>query len=127
MLKKHNDYLYALFGGFLHQFLSQDYFDEKHLGKQTFANFAVATAMMMIYDLSEWTCNILDSILFSGDKYFKNSIQQIKDTNYEMRMNDLLKEFTVFPYSFEVRFEPVVEGTMFLVRLKQFNLYKALR
>ncbi|KAJ3618814.1 hypothetical protein MTP99_005624 [Tenebrio molitor] len=69
----------------------------------------------------------MDSILVNGDTYFRECIKDITNENYEVAFEDVKKDCIIFPYSFRVMFTPVVEGTIFLVRLKQFNLYKALR
>lgn len=83
--------------------------------------------MTEIYDLSEWNSAVVDSILVNGDNYFTECVKEIGDENYELSMDDLKEECSIFPFSFKVASTPVVEGTMFLVRLTQFNLYKALR
>ncbi|KAF2899351.1 hypothetical protein ILUMI_06824 [Ignelater luminosus] len=102
-------------------------FDEKSRGKQTLCNLVVAIGMMEVYDLSEWNASIMDSILTNGDAYFKDCINEIKDDDHEFTFDDLKTTCTIYPYEFEVILTPVVEGTIFLMRSKQFNLYKALR
>ncbi|XP_044260522.1 uncharacterized protein LOC123008655 [Tribolium madens] len=118
------DDLYSLFGN-----LSplDERFPQEFPKKQTLGNLVAAIGMIHIYDLADWNGNIIDSILIFGDNYFQECIKDIKDENYEVTFEDLKKECSIFPYSFQVRFTPVVEGTLFLVRLKQFNLFKALR
>lgn len=117
-------HLYSLYGT-IHQNSSK--FEEATRGKQTLANLVVAIAMTDIYDLSEWNAAIMDSILVNGDAYFKECIKDNDTEDYEIEMDDLKNECSIFPFSFNVYFSPVVEGTVFLVRVKQFNLYKALR
>nr|XP_015836513.1 PREDICTED: uncharacterized protein LOC657194 isoform X1 [Tribolium castaneum] len=95
--------------------------------KQTLGNLVAAIGMCHIYDLEDWNPTIMDSILVFGDNYFQECVKDITDENYEVTFEDLKKECTIFPYSFQVVFTPAVEGTLFLVRLKQFNLFKALR
>lgn len=103
-------------------------FSEKTRGKQTLANLVVSIGMMEIYDLSEWNSAVIDSILVNGDNYFTECIKDITEENYEIWMDDLKSDVcSIFPFSFDVFCTPVVEGTMFLVRTTQFNLYKALR
>lgn len=102
-------------------------FDEKSRGKQTLCNLVVAIGMMEVYDLSEWTASIMDSILTNGDAYFKECIKEIQDDDHEFTFDDLKTNCTIYPYEFEVILTPVVEGTLFLMRSKQFNLYKALK
>lgn len=102
-------------------------FSEKSRGKQTLANLVVSIGMMEIYELPEWNSAVLDSILVNGDNYFNECISDINEENYEISMDDMKSECSIFPFGFTVVFTPVVEGTMFLVRPTQFNLYKALR
>lgn len=51
----------------------------------------------------------------------------LSEDDYELRLDDLKSPCTILPYTFDVRYIPVVEGTVFLVRKDQFNLYKGLR
>lgn len=118
------DDLYSLFGDVN---TTNEAFSGKSRGKQGLACLVVAVGMVQIYELEQWTPAIMDSIVENGDNYFIESVDRIADENYELAMDDLKPDFSIFPYNFKVKFVPVVEGTMFLVRLKQFNLYKALR
>lgn len=102
-------------------------FSDETRGRQTLANLVAAIGMTEIYDLSEWNSAVVDSILVNGDNYYKECRKDFNDADYEMCMDDLKGECSIFPFSFKVATAPVVEGTMFLVRLTQFNLYKALR
>lgn len=116
--------LYSLVGN-IHQISRK--FDLKTRGKQTLANLVVAIAMTNIYELAEWNSHVIDSVLVNGDNYFKECIKDIKEPNYEISMDDLKPDCSIFPYTFQMNFVPVVQGTMFLENLKKFNLYKALR
>lgn len=116
--------LYSLFGS-MHQNSTQ--FDPKTRGRQTLANLTVAIAMIDIYELKEWNQAILDSILVNGDNYFKECVKDIEEEDYDVQFADLIEECSIFPYAFDTYFVPVVEGTVFVVHPKQFNLYKALR
>ncbi|RZC38817.1 uncharacterized protein BDFB_004744 [Asbolus verrucosus] len=118
------DDLFSLFGT-ISPF--DPYFPPETRGKQTLGNLVVAIGMIQIYDLVDWTVPIMDSVLIYGNAYFQHCIKDITNENYEVAFDDIKEECRIFPYSFRVKFTPVVEGTIFLVRLKQFNLYKALR
>lgn len=83
--------------------------------------------MMEIYELTEWNSAVVDSILVNGDSYFTECVKDITEENYEISIDDLKPECSIFPFSFTVTFTPVVEGIMFLVSLSRFNLYKSLR
>lgn len=97
--------LHSLFGT-LHQ--NSTKFSPETRGRQTLANLTVAVAMTEIYELSEWNCSIMDSILVNGDNYFNESIKDNKEDDYEITLDDLKPQCTLFPYSFEVVFTPVV-------------------
>ncbi|KAK4878460.1 hypothetical protein RN001_010966 [Aquatica leii] len=116
--------LYSLIGTF-HQ--RDERFSDVTRGKQTLANIVVAIGMTEIYPLAEWTAAVLDSILISGDKYFLDCINQIKEKDYQFDTDDLQPKCVIFPYTFEVTLIPVIDGTMFIMRPNQFNLYKALK
>nr|XP_022920512.1 uncharacterized protein LOC111428977 [Onthophagus taurus] len=96
-------------------------------GKQTLCNLVVSIAMTNIYELSEWTDRILDSVLYNGDSYFTECVKDIHEHNYEIAMDDLLEDCSIFPYNFKVAYTPAIEGTIFLSSKTKFNLYKALR
>ncbi|XP_050312085.1 uncharacterized protein LOC126747459 isoform X2 [Anthonomus grandis grandis] len=116
--------LYSMMGN-IHQ--DSDRFPDETRGKQTLCNLVVCIGMLEIYDLSEWSAAVIDSILVNGNQYFENCIKDIKDEDYELSMDDLKDDCEIFPFTFKVTCTPIVEGTMFLVRNTQFNLYKALR
>ena len=116
--------LYSLTGN-IHQ--TSKVFDSKNRGKQTLCNFVVAVAMTNIYELSEWSAAILDSILLHGDHYFSTCVKNIAEDNHELGMEDLLESCSVFPYTFKVAYSSVVNGTTFMADVRRFNLYKALR
>ncbi|KAJ8954134.1 hypothetical protein NQ318_005728 [Aromia moschata] len=116
--------LFSLCGN-IHQ--SSERFSEKSRGKQTLANLVTAIGMMEIYELPEWNAAVVDSVLVNGDNYFAECVQDISEEDYELSVDDLKEDCSIFPFTFKVTFTPVVEGTMFLVRNTQFNLYKALR
>ncbi|CAG9853720.1 unnamed protein product [Phyllotreta striolata] len=102
-------------------------FSDASRGKQTLANLVVAVGMIRIYELTEWNSAVVDSVLVNGENYFLQCLGDNKQENYELGMDDLKPDCSIFPFQFTVEWSPVVEGTMFLVRPSQFNLYKALR
>lgn len=118
------DDLFSLVGN-LHQISRQ--FEPEHRGKQTLANLITAIGMTSVYAFPDWNAAVLDSILINGNEYFKTCVEEIDEENYELSMEDLKQDCGIFPYSFQVSWKPVVSGTMFLVNVKKFNLYKALR
>uniref|UniRef100_A0AAR5Q8U4 Uncharacterized protein n=1 Tax=Dendroctonus ponderosae TaxID=77166 RepID=A0AAR5Q8U4_DENPD len=109
----------------IHQ--DSDRFSDETRGKQTLCNLVTCIGMLEIYDLAEWNAAVIDSVLVNGDQYFAECVRDIKDDDYELSVDDLKEESSIFPFNFKVSCTPVVEGTMFLVRNTQFNLYKALR
>lgn len=111
--------------GTLHQ--TSKGFSRKSRGKQTIANCIVAVIMTEMYSFQTWNSSILSTILRTGDAYFKDSTEGIDDENYELRIEDFKTELVVNPYNVKVRYEPFVEGTMFVIRAKQYNLSRALK
>lgn len=45
--------------------------------------------MLEIYDLAEWNSAVIDSVLVNGDQYFADCVQDIKDDDYELSVDDL--------------------------------------
>lgn len=121
------EYVNDLFSlaGTIHQISKK--FETDCRGKQTLNNIVMAIAMVNIYDLNKWNSSVIDSILNYGNEYFKQCTEDIKEENYELQISDLIDSATVPPFKFQVQIKNVVEGTMFLVNEKKFNLYKALR
>uniref|UniRef100_A0A6P7G2I3 Uncharacterized protein LOC114333566 isoform X1 n=2 Tax=Diabrotica virgifera virgifera TaxID=50390 RepID=A0A6P7G2I3_DIAVI len=101
-------------------------FSSKTRAKQTLANLVTAIGMTKIYELEEWNAAVVDSVLVNGDNYFRECMDNISEEDYELTIDDLNADCSIFPFSFKVTFNPIVEGTMFLVRPTQYNLYKAL-
>ncbi|XP_030747485.1 uncharacterized protein LOC115875983 isoform X2 [Sitophilus oryzae] len=102
-------------------------FPEESRGKQTLCSLVICVGMLYIYDFTEWNTAVVDSIITNADAYFQECVADIKNKDYELSFDDLNEDYKIFPFAFKVAFRPVVEGTMFLVRNTQFNLYKALR
>lgn len=102
-------------------------FSRKSRGKQTMANCIVAIVMTEIYNFTEWNTDIMDSIIRNGDQYFNECFSSKNDKNYEIKIDDFNLNILVFPYTVKLDIFPLIEGTMYIVRPKQFNLSKALR
>jgi len=45
--------------------------------------------MLEIYDLTEWNSAVVDSVLVNGNQYFQDCVQDIKDEDYELSVDDL--------------------------------------
>ncbi|KAK9886352.1 hypothetical protein WA026_015869 [Henosepilachna vigintioctopunctata] len=116
--------LYSLLGN-IHQ--ASTTFSLQSRGKQTLCNIVMAIGMIQIYDLKAWSAAVVDSVLVNGDNYCRECIKDIKEENYELSIDDLKTECEIFPYTFKIKISNVVDGTMFLLRSKSFNLFKALR
>ncbi|KAL3290580.1 hypothetical protein HHI36_024230 [Cryptolaemus montrouzieri] len=121
---EYNGDLYSLLGN-IHQ--ASQTFPLESRGKQTLCNLVMAIGMIQIYTLNAWSSAVIDSVLVNGDNYCRDCIKDIEEENYELSMNDLKTECEIFPYSFKVEISNIVDGTMFLLRSRSFNLYKALR
>ncbi|XP_060534310.1 uncharacterized protein LOC132706790 [Cylas formicarius] len=118
------DDLYSLTSN-IHQ--TSERFAPESRGKQTLCNLVTFIGMLEIYDFTEWNPAVMDSVLVNGDQYFHACVRDIGEQDYELSVDDLKEDCDIFPFTFKVIFTAVVEGTMFLVRNTQFNLFKALR
>lgn len=83
--------------------------------------------MLEIYELSEWSPAVLNSVMMNGDTYFFECIKDKDEDDYELSMEDLNENAQIFPYQFNVTLKPVSEGSFFVVRDTRFNLYKGLK
>lgn len=118
------DDLYSIVGSF-HQ--TSKGFSRTSRGKQTIANCIVCSIMTQMYDLSIWNSTIVNSILRNGDEYFKQCVENISGENHELKIEDFKKELCVQPYNVKINYRPVIDGTMFVLNSRQYNLSKALR
>lgn len=116
--------LYSLAGN-IHQV--DRIFDPENRGKQTLCNIIIAIGMTNIYELEKWNSSVLNSIVRMGNDYFDECIDGITEENYEIQIGDLKDTAKIPPFTFQIEIKPVVEGTMFLLNEKKFNLYKGLR
>ncbi|XP_068622996.1 uncharacterized protein [Battus philenor] len=104
-------------------------FEESHRGKQYLATCAVAVFMTEVCNLCAWTGNLLDGIVFAGDKYHAKTLAKVGGSaNYEVTINDLDTKFDdMFPYSFSVKYEKIIFGFLYNTYPDRFNLSKALK
>lgn len=103
-------------------------FEEEQRGKQYLATCVVAIVMTQACNLSAWTGSFLDGIVNAGDQYYKKCRTKIGSAkNREITVQDLDGKFDeMFPYSFTVKFEPVIFGFVYNILPDRFNLSKAL-
>lgn len=116
--------LYSLVGT-LHQ--TSRGFSRSSRGKQTIANCIVAIVMTEMYPFINWNTSVLNCIIRNGNAYFTASVGEIKDENYELRIEDFKKSLDVPPYNVRIDYKPLIEGTFYVITPTQYNLSKALR
>ena len=82
-------------------------------GKQYLACCVVSLCAASLYPLGDWNSQLLDSIVINGDRYFQQSISNIKSSDYEFSLEDLNVECFLENVAFKVHMEMVVYGKLY--------------
>lgn len=102
-------------------------FDAGSRGKQHLACNVIACCAASIYHLTDWSGQLLDSIVVSGDKYHRESMANIKRRDYEFSLEDLNIECTLETIKFVVHIEHVAYGKLYCTPTHdRMNLAEAL-
>lgn len=100
-------------------------FGELH-GKQYLAVNVISICMINTYRLTEWNRQILDNIVFHGDRYFKESIADIKKKEYEVTLEDLGVSYNMDYINYEIHIESVAYGRLYNRKKRELNLAASL-
>ncbi|KAL5291536.1 hypothetical protein ACFFRR_010755 [Megaselia abdita] len=95
-------------------------------GKQFLAVNVIAICMINTYRFSEWNRQIIDNIVFHGDKYFKESIKDIKKKEYEMTLEDLGVSYDMEYINYQIHIESVAYGRLYNRKKLELNLSASL-
>lgn len=96
-------------------------------GKQYMACSVMALCAVRLYRLTDWSSQLLDSIVICGDRYHQESVKNIIAKDYEMKAQDLEIECHLDNIKFKVHIEPVCYGTLYCrPHYNRMNLAKAL-
>ncbi|XP_030372643.1 uncharacterized protein LOC115622739 isoform X2 [Scaptodrosophila lebanonensis] len=102
-------------------------FEEVVRGRQYLACYVIACCAASIYRLMDWSAHLLDTIVISGDKYFTESIETIKQEDYEFSLENLNIDCSLENVNFVVHIEHVCYGKLYRVpTFNRMNLSEAL-
>lgn len=102
-------------------------FEDDVRGRQYLACYVMACCAASVYRLMDWSAHLLDTIVVSGNKYFKESIDQITKEDYEFSLENLNIDCSMDTINFVVHIEHVCYGKLYRVpTFNKMNLSEAL-
>lgn len=102
-------------------------FEDKQRGRQYLGIYVIACCAASVYNLMDWSAQMLDSIVVSGNKYFMESIAQITKEDYEFSIENLNIDCALESMNFVVHIEHVCFGKLYRVpTFNRMNLSEAL-
>ncbi|EDW18568.1 uncharacterized protein LOC6582389 [Drosophila mojavensis] len=102
-------------------------FEDSLRGRQYLAIYVVACCAASVYNLMDWSAQLLDTIVVSGNKYFQESIAQITQEDYEFSLENLNIDCSLETINFVVHIEHVCYGKLYRVpTFNRMNLSEAL-
>ncbi|XP_068143174.1 LOW QUALITY PROTEIN: uncharacterized protein [Drosophila tropicalis] len=102
-------------------------FEDDLRGRQYLACYVMACCAASVYRLMDWSAHLLDTIVVCGDKYFKESIDQISKEDYEFSLENLNIDCSLEAINFVVHIEHVCYGKLYRVPTSnRMNLSEAL-
>ncbi|XP_050333764.1 uncharacterized protein LOC126761518 [Bactrocera neohumeralis] len=82
-------------------------------GKQYLACNVMACCAAKVYRLTDWSPHLLDTIVINGDRYHRESLENIKLSDYEFSLEDLNLDCTLENIKFVVHLEHVAFGKLY--------------
>ncbi|XP_053953048.1 uncharacterized protein LOC128859921 isoform X2 [Anastrepha ludens] len=82
-------------------------------GKQYLACNVMALCAAKMYSLTDWSPHLLDTIVINGDRYHRESLENIKLLDYEFSLEDLNLDCTLENIKFVVHLEHVAFGKLY--------------
>ncbi|XP_017843241.1 uncharacterized protein LOC108600282 [Drosophila busckii] len=102
-------------------------FDDTVRGRQYLAIYVIACCAASVYNLMDWSAQMLDTIVVNGNKYFQDSAEQIKKEDYEFSLENLNIDCALETLNFVVHIEHVCYGKLYRVpTFNRMNLSEAL-
>lgn len=91
-------------------------------GKQYLAVNVITVCMIRTYRFSEWNRQIIDNIVFHGDRYFNESVKDIKKKEYQVTLEDLGVSYDMDYINFKIHIESVAYGRLYNRKKRELNL-----
>ncbi|KAL7734782.1 hypothetical protein ACLKA6_011068 [Drosophila palustris] len=102
-------------------------FEDLNRGRQYLGIYVIACCAASVYNLMDWSAQLLDTIVVSGDKYFQESAEQINKEDYEFSLENLNIDCSLEAMNFVVHIEHVCYGKLYRVpEFNRMNLSEAL-
>ncbi|KAH8365777.1 hypothetical protein KR093_004368 [Drosophila rubida] len=102
-------------------------FEDLNRGRQYLGIYVIACCAASVYNLMDWSAQLLDTLVVSGDKYFTESIAQINKEDYEFSLENLNIDCALEAINFVVHIEHVCYGKLYRVpAFNRMNLSEAL-
>ncbi|XP_060655956.1 uncharacterized protein LOC132791154 [Drosophila nasuta] len=96
-------------------------------GRQYLAINVMACCAASVYNLMDWSAQLLDTIVVSGHKYFQQSIRNLKRKDFEFALEYLNTNCALESFKFVVHIERVCYGKLYRVpAFNRMNLSEAL-
>lgn len=102
-------------------------FAKAYRGRQFLAVCICAGAMSQVYPIEEWNEQLMDFIVVYGDKLFAERMNKIKETDYEVKLDDFLGKFDVPPFMITATVTAMTVGSLYCRASGEFNLSKTLQ
>lgn len=97
--------------GYLHP--TNPVFHPKPCDKLSWACNILACCAAKLYTLAQWTPRLLDTIVISGDRYYRDSLRKFQGETYKFTLNDLCDACLLENLRFKVHTEMVLFGALY--------------
>lgn len=83
-------------------------------------------AMSQVYPIEDWNEQLMDFVVVHGDKLFAQRMDKIKETDYEVKLDDFGGKFEVPQFMIAATVTVMAVGRLYCRESNDFNLSKAL-
>lgn len=82
--------------------------------------------MSQVYPIEEWNEQLMDFVVVHGDRLFAQRMDKIKETDYEVKLDDFGGKLDVPPFEITATVTAMAVGRLYCRNSSDFNLSKAL-
>ncbi|KAL7734783.1 hypothetical protein ACLKA6_011069 [Drosophila palustris] len=102
-------------------------FEQELRGLQYLAIYVMACCAASEFNLMDWSAQLLDTIVVSGHRFYRESLKNITKKDYEFSLENLNTDCSLESINFVVHIEHVCYGKLYCIpSLNRMNLSKAL-
>jgi hypothetical protein len=73
----------------------------------------VACLMANLYQIDEWSAQLIDEIVIQGNRYFENSMADIAVEKHELTLEDLGRSCQIMSFKFQVHITSLLYGVLY--------------